>query len=162
MALEIRHLNESDSGALAELMLSSYDNGKGMWFPEKPSRKEAESVVAKKLDMLKRNILIDNVASLNGEVIGDCEIVVDGAVGLMGILVSNKHRGTGVGRALLIASLKAAVARGMASIFAEVETGNYSAISFFTRNGFSIAGNATVEKNGKSARITRMEFVLKK
>ncbi len=158
MALEVRKLSESDAGGIAMLILESYDNGTGMWFAKRPSREEADAVVARKLDMLRKSLLIDNVAMLNGELVGDCEVVVDKQMGLLGILVKSEYRDAGVGKSLLLASLKDCVRMNVAVVVAEVEESNVHAIGFFTRNGFMISGNEVVERNGKASMITRLEF----
>ncbi len=156
--LKIRALSESDSAGLEELILGSYGNGGGMWFSEKPNSHEAKSVVSMKLRMLKEGTLIDNIALLDGEVVGDCEVVLDKGIGLLGIVVNEKHRNSDIGRALLIETLKKAVALGVKTVFAEVDEGNYSAISFFTKNGFAIAGSGPtlVARNGKESSVMRL------
>lgn len=158
MAVSVRRLGQSDSKSLASLILGSYDDGIGMWFANRPSGEEVSAIVARKLEMLREGTIIDNIAVLDGTVVGDCEIVVDKQAGLLGMLVGVDRRGAGIGRALLLASLKDAVSRGLALVVAEVEEGNANAISFFTRNGFAISGKDIVERNGKSCGVIRLEF----
>ncbi len=162
MTLDVRPLTYADSKPLVQLIQNSYGTGIGMWFADKPSSEEAESVVANKLKMMKEGSLIDNVATINGSLIGDCEIVIHKATGIIGMTVEQRYSGIGVGHALLVASLKKAFSLGITSVIAEIAYGNHDAEMFFAKNGFLVSGSDVIERNGKSATVTRMEIILEK
>jgi ribosomal protein S18 acetylase RimI-like enzyme len=161
VTISVRKLTEYDARELAAFIVESYGTGTGTWFSSRPSEKEAELVVANKLKMQKKSKLIDNVAVVGGRIAGDCEIIIEKGVGLLGIIVAPGYRGSGVGRAVLMASLTDALTRGIHVIVAETEENNYSALSFFRKNGFMAVGAVTtVKKNGTERKILRLELRL--
>jgi len=71
-------------------------------------------------------------------------------VELVGIIVSERLTGRGIGTALMNAAIRAASAAGFAGITVKTETFNQRAIGFYEANGFRRSGSSREVVGGKS------------
>ncbi|MEJ2345323.1 MAG: GNAT family N-acetyltransferase [Gammaproteobacteria bacterium] len=76
----------------------------------------------------------------SGEVVGTARMLADGHIGRMAVLPA--WRGRGVGSALLRALLEEARRRGIEHPFLHAQT---TAVGFYLRHGFAIAGNEFID-----------------
>jgi len=85
------------------------------------------------------------VAEMNGEVAGHCLIEHDdwdaaAHVGNLGIMVAARHRGKGVGNALMLEAIRRAREKGFEKICLSTFSDNLAAIRLYKKHGFEIIG----------------------
>lgn len=85
------------------------------------------------------------VAVLDGQLIGWCDVLrqfahVKQHVGTLGMAVSGRHRGEGVGRALIEAAISHASQRGLTRIELTVHSENTTAQALYRSVGFQLEG----------------------
>ena len=79
--------------------------------------------------------------------------VDDRRIELAGIIVSESETGTGIGTALMNASLESALAGGFEEMIVKTETFNTRAIGFYEAKGFRRTGTESEEVEGKSVSL---------
>ncbi len=139
--LNLRELEEKDVDQAKFLVSEIYaENPKTTNFTYRPSYKELSDLFKTKLSMLNEKSLIDMVAELKGEIVGECEIVLkqEGKekYGIVGIIVKREHRRKGIGSSLLKKATEKAKELKISTLVAEVDKSNKPAIQFFKKEGF--------------------------
>jgi len=85
------------------------------------------------------------VAEHEGEIIGLVGMIpAETEAELEPIVVSPKHRGCGVGRALIDVVVESARTRGLRTVYARPVARNAQAVQFFHTNGFDVLGQIEV------------------
>ncbi len=163
MGVELLALDDSHGEGIVSLMAEIFESTpQATWFAEKPSEEQLKGIFAQKLASKKQETLIDNVAVLNGKVIGDCEILIEKGTGILGIIIDPKYQGSGVGRSLLLRCLREARILNVKFVVAEVQRENQGVLGFFLKHGFAIDSAAPIstERNGKKANVIRLVLAL--
>jgi len=110
----------------------------GLWqacFPDDPPRNRAEAAIPAKL--AQRDGLLFVAEGPTGEVQGTIMAGYDGHRGwLYAVAVDPRHRGLGLGRALVEHACTVLAARGCGKVNLQVRDGNEAAAGFYERLGF--------------------------
>ena len=117
-------------------------------YAEKPTLQEEVEWFSSTYRRMLRGDAVHVVAEIGGRVVGHCTVnrvgraagAEDGHVGLLGILVGQRFRGRGVGRALLRAALAAARNR-FEVVQLGVHADNAGAKRLYERFGFRLVGS---------------------
>ena len=125
--MNIRKFHKNDEGPLIQLWEKV--------FPDDPPHNEPSSVIEAKL-------AVDDlifVAEVDGEIIGACMAGYDGHRGwLYAVAVSPERRRAGVGKQLVIHSIRALKELGCIKVNLQIRATNTEVAAFYTSLGFSI------------------------
>ncbi len=138
--MEIRRLDFGDADGIFSLVKEMMGERPDALVPGRiKDRKSFSEIFKAKLVGIMAGEMVDLVAEESGRIIGECEIVKEGAAGgIVGILVARGERRKGIGSMLLMASLEEAIKMGVDEAYAEVMDSNAGAAAFFYRKGFKV------------------------
>ena len=141
--MEIRELREGDGRSLSRLIADVQGElPEAMTFGVLPSEQIGETI-AWKLRASREGAMADLVAVEKGEVVADCEILCEGGVGTVGIIIRKERRGVGIGGLLLERCIARARGLGVRTVRARIRESNALAVSFFARLNFEKVSEAT-------------------
>jgi len=162
--MEIRELRREDKAQLKELIIGVYkDSPLAMWFGSEPSHDSLDALFESKIDSIADKTAIGLVAVDEGRIVGECEIVISGGLGSVGIIVEAGHRGKGIGGGLLDAGTQRAISLGVSRIIAEVAEENLGGKKFFEKHGFEAKGISDREfvREGNKHEVILMEKIIR-
>jgi len=157
--MEIRPVEENDRKGIINLVLDIYKEASfAITFSSEPSAESLDMMLREKFWMVSSGRAIDYVAVDGGSIIGECEVIKEGSIGKVGILVAKGYRKKGIGSVLLKKCEEDAKWIGVRRLEAEIAVINIAARSFFEASGFSITDSESIIKGG--AKIIRAEKIL--
>lgn len=162
--MEIRQLQAGDDLQLRQLILGVYaDSPLAMWFESRPTDDEIAALFAGKIESIKDRVSVDLVAVEQGKIVGECEIVISGGSGSVGVIVEAGHRRKGIGERLMSAGVENAARIGASRIIAEVIEDNLAGRGFFEKHGFVVKGVSDREfiRGGREHEVILMEKIIR-
>lgn len=150
-SLVIRNASEEDAEALVELM-KKLDSETTFLLREPDEftltvEQEKNFIEAK----LQSEVELFLLAEVDGKMIGTCAINGSTRKRLrhtanLGIALTEKYCGKGIGRKLMETAIDWAKENGMTRITLQVDTSNYRAINLYTKLGFQVEGTFMKDK----------------
>ena len=136
--MEIRNFSRDDREELSDLITSVYDESPIFTtYASRPSRDALFELSGRKETGLRGGYLVDLVATHQGRVIANCELMKKGdEEAVIGIIIAGEHRRKGLGRRLVEKCVEGARSFGVRRIYAEINRGNKGAVFFFSKCGF--------------------------
>ncbi|VVB76883.1 Acetyltransferase (GNAT) family protein [uncultured archaeon] len=155
--METRELRREDKAGLSRLIAETYrELPEAMNFKGRPTPSEIGEVIEWKLASIGRGEMVDRVAVDGGRVVADCEILITGARGIIGIIVDREHRRNGIGKRLSEECTRLAAERGVKAIDAEVMESNKPAVLFFRKMGFKEQAQEMATEKGKAILLSKL------
>ncbi|MEM3781646.1 MAG: GNAT family N-acetyltransferase [Candidatus Micrarchaeaceae archaeon] len=139
--IQIVDLSSGDEQEFLSLVKSAYaDSPSAFTFIKAPNESDLRALFVRKLELMRSGKLIDIVARLNNQILGECEVAITSSgkveTGIVGIIVRKEFRRKQIGSALLSYAEAKAKSLGIGSFVAEVRIGNAGAAEFFKKCGF--------------------------
>jgi GNAT superfamily N-acetyltransferase len=91
------------------------------------------------------------VAELDGAIVGEATNRIGATTAVLGMVVAAAHRGHGIGRRLLAASIAGARERGVARMALQVYAQNAAAIGLYRTSGFRETGDTDIDRQPDGA-----------
>jgi GNAT superfamily N-acetyltransferase len=146
--MEIRNFSREDEEELSDLITSVYDESAIFTtFGSRPGRETIADLSRRKSTGIRGGYLVDLVATHEGRVIANCELVKRGdEEAVIGMIISKEHRRKGLGTRLIKKCVESARSLGVRTIYAEINRENRGAVFFFAKCGFKDrSGSADVK-----------------
>ena len=153
----VRAATLADARAIVELLRDVAAEDR--WIRTRPPV-DVDGRTVRLAERIETGLIVAFVAEIDGRIVGELTLFIDGARGAFGMLVAVEARGRGIGRALLDATIVDARRRGLTHIDLDVYTNNGAALALYRSAGFAPSGPAVPEDRGDGLRWEALPMAL--